>query len=282
MTNAEEERTLTYIDGKWIEGNPPVIGPRTHASWLASVVFDGARAIRGKAPDLDLHCRRCIESALYMGLEPALTADEITRLAWEGIRQFPEESDLYVRPMFYGDEGFLIPETTRFLLCIHEAPLPEPTGFSATLSPFRRPSPESAPTLAKASCLYPNLARAIRDANAKGFDMAVMLDPAGDVAEFASSNLFFTQGGVIHTPAPNDCFLNGITRQRVIQLLRDDGHEIVERRVAYEDVLKADEIFATSNYSKVVPCTKIEDRKLEIGPVFKRARELYFEFARRD
>ncbi len=137
-----------------------------------------------------------------------------------------------------------------------------------------------APTEAKASCLYPNVARAAREAAARGFDSAVVLDPNGNVAEFAYMNLFFARDGVVHTPSANGTFLNGITRQRIAGLLRAAGVEVIERAVDFSEVLAADEIFATGNYGKVMPCTRIEDRPLDTGALYRQARELYFAFAR--
>ena len=274
-------RVATNVDGIWYEGNPPIVGSRSNALWLASVVFDGARSLGGHAPDLDRHCRRTIESAHAMGMSSPLTAREIESLAREGIQRFAANTDLYICPMIYADEGFVIadPQTTRFVLTVFESPLPEPTGFSACRSSFRRPARDMAPTDAKASCLYPNVARSVREANERGFDTGVVLDPAGNVAEFSYANLFFGHAGVVHTPAINGTFLNGITRQRVIALLRDDGIPVVERAIDLADVLAADELFCTSNYYKVAPCTRIEERPLPPGPLYTRARELYMAFA---
>ena len=135
-----------------------------------------------------------------------------------------------------------------------------------------------APTEAKASCLYPNVARGVNEANEKGFDTGVMIDPVGNVAEFSYANLFVTQDEAVHTPAINGTFLNGITRQRIIELLRKDGIEVNERSIALEELTTADELFATGNYAKVMPCTRYEERNLQPGPMYKRARELYFRF----
>ena len=106
-----------------------------------------------------------------------------------------------------------------------------------------------------------------------------MLDPLGHVAEFASANLWIAKDGAAHTPVHNGCFLNGITRQRVAGLLRKAGIAVHERTLKYSDLLEADEIFSTGNYGKVMPYTRIDDRDLQPGPVFRRARELYWEFA---
>ena len=252
---------LTYVRGAWLEGNPGLIGPMSHAMWLASLVFDGARAFEGVAPDLGLHCARSVRSAQAMGLKPMLTAGEIEELCWDGIRRFPKETALYIRPMFWAEDGFVAPDpdSTQFALTINESPMPPASGFTA--------------------CLYPNAGLALKEAKERGFDNAIMRDPVGNVAEFATANLFIAKDGVVHTPVPNGTFLNGITRQRVIGLLRDAGVTVHERTLTVAEVMAADEVFSTGNYSKVVPVTRVEDRDLQPGPLAARARALYWEFA---
>ena len=276
-------KALHYIDGKWHDGNPMIMGPMTHAAWMASVVFDGARAFEGVTPDLDLHCARLIDSAHKMGLTPTLTAGEVFEIAQEGVAKFANGAELYIRPMYYAETGFVSPDadSTRFVCTVYEAPLPKPTGFSACLSSFRRPLLSMAPTDAKASCLYPNCARALREAAAKGFENAILLDGLGNVAELATANLWMAKDGAAHTPVSNGTFLNGITRQRIIQLLRDAGIEVYERVISFEEILAADEIFSTGNYGKVMPVTRIEDRDLQPGPIAAKARELYWDWAHR-
>src|ERR1700729_68860 len=212
--------TWTYFEGAWHQGNVPIMGPRTHAAWLASTAFDGARA------------------------------------------------------------GVLFDaETANWCLCIYVAPMPQPTGTAITLSPFRRPTAESAPVHAKAACLYPNNSRALIEAQARGFGNCLLLDALGNVAEFGNSNVFMAKDGVVYTPAPNGTFLNGITRQRVINLLRGDGVTIVETTLSYADFLDADEIFSSGNFAKVAPVIRIDDRSLQPGPFYRRARKLYWDFA---
>ncbi len=273
----------TFLDGDWRDGNPPLMGAMTQSAWLASTTFDGARAFRRLAPDLDLHCERANRSAEAMGLKPIMPTGRMIELCWEGIERFPPDAVLYIRPMYWAEEGFVIPEadSTRFALCIHRSPFPETPAFSVCFSSYRRPCPDAAPTDAKASCLYPNVARALREANEKGFDNAVMMDHIGNVAEFATSNLFLVKDGVAVTPVPNGTFLNGITRQRVIKLLREAGVEVEERTVTRRDVLEADELFSTGNYAKVWPVNRIEDRDLQPGPIAQTAKERYFEYAER-
>jgi branched-chain amino acid aminotransferase len=152
-------------------------------------------------------------------------------------------------------------------------------GFSITLSHYRRPSQETMPLDAKAGCLYPNNARALMEAQARGFANCVVCDMLGNVAELATANIFLGRGGAVFTPEPNGTFLNGITRQRVISLLRGAGVEVVETTLRYRDFETADEIFSTGNYSKVMPVVRIDDRSLQPGPLYRKARELYWEFA---
>jgi branched-chain amino acid aminotransferase len=275
-------RTITYLDGAWSEGNTPLMGATTQSAWLGHSVFDGARAFAGSAPDLDRHCQRAIRSAQVMEMMPPVTAAEIERLAREGIAKFDKGAELYIRPMFWLEDGMMViqQDATRFALVIQEIPLPGDKGFSATLSTYRRPTPEQAPTAAKASCLYPQATLAMRAAGKKGFDNAVMCDMAGNVAEFTGSNIFIAKNGVVSTPVPNGCFLNGITRQRVVALLRDAGVEVQERAVTPADVADADEIFSTGNYAKVQPVIRYEDRNLQAGPMYRKARELYFGWAK--
>jgi branched-chain amino acid aminotransferase len=277
-------KTWTYFQGGWHEGNVPIMGPRTHAAWLCSVVFDGARAFEGVTPDLDLHCARVNDSAKKLFLKPVVAAEEWVRLAREGVAKFDKDAALYIRPMYWGDkEGPWVqapdPESTNWCLSIYEAPMRPPKGFSVTLSPYRRPTIETMPVDAKAGCLYPNNSRALFEAHARGFDNAIVCDMVGNVAELATSNVFLAKDGVVFTPIANGTFLSGITRQRVIGLLRGAGVTVVEKTLTYPDFEAADEIFATGNYSKVVPVTRIGGRALPFGPIYARARELYWAFA---
>jgi branched-chain amino acid aminotransferase len=277
-------KTWTFFEDQWREGNAPIMGSRTHAAWLCSIVFDGARAFEGVTPDLDLHCARVNDSAKKLFLKPSVSVETWMKLAHEGIARFDQNTALYIRPMYWAEkEGPWVqahqPESTQWCLVIYEAPMREPKGFSITLSPFRRPTPETMPVDAKAGCLYPNNARALFEAQARGVDNAVVCDMLGNVAELATSNVFMAKGEVVYTPIANGTFLAGITRQRVIGLLRENGVTVVETTLKYQDLQSADEIFSTGNYSKVVPVTRIDDRKLEFGPLYKKARELYWGFA---
>lgn len=270
----------TWFKGHWSDGNTPLIGAMDHGVWLASTVFDGARSIHRMAPDLRAHCQRTFDSAERVGLGVPLPVDDMVALCIEGIHRFAPDADLYIRPLVFGTEGLLVPTASEFALTLFDAPLPPFAGFSAMLSSRRRPSPLAATTDAKASALYPNVARALREAKAAGFDNAVVLDPDGRVAEFATANLFFVAAdGAVVTPAANGTFLAGITRARVMALLADVGIDVQERSVGPAELDDALEIFSTGNYGKVMPCTRYGGRELPVGPVATRARELYMGYA---
>ena len=271
-----------FVDGRWVSGDPLLMTAWSHATWLGAAVFDGARAFEGVTPDLDLHCQRAVRSAAALGLRSPLSAGEIREVIGDGIARFPKGTALYLRPFLWSTDGWMAPDpdSTKIAISVVDYPMPDPgKSASCTLSKWRRPSPETAPTDAKAVCLYAQAGRASAEARVKGFDEAVMLDPLGHVAEFASANLWIAKDGAAHTPVPNGCFLNGITRQRVMVLLRKAGIPVYERSLDYRDVLEADEIFSTGNYGKVMPFTRIEDRDLQPGPLCRKARELYWAFA---
>lgn len=286
MTLAVEAKsdTWTYVDGDWHAGNVAIAGPMTHAFWMGSSVFDGARAFDGVTPDVALHFARVNESASALGLKPGVSVDEMMGLLADGLKKFDTTEAIYIRPMYWADSSGYMgvtsdPDSTRFLLCLYVSPMIAASGFSISVSPFRRPTYETMPTNAKAGCLYPNNARAILEARGRGFDNCLVRDMLGNVAETGTSNIFMVKDGVVLTPAPNGAFLSGITRQRAISLLREAGHEVRETCLQVADFLGADEIFSTGNHSKVVPITRIEDRELQAGPIGRKVRELYMEWA---
>jgi branched-chain amino acid aminotransferase len=247
-------------------------------------VFDGARVFEGVAPDLDQHCARVNASAKAMCLNPTVPVEEWTGLVREGMAKFSSDAPLYVRPMYWAERAGPQalppdPDSTRFALSLYETPMRKPDGFSVTLSPYRRPTPDTAPVDAKAGCLYPNNARAMLEARSRGFDNCLVRDANGNIAEFANSNVFLGKDGTVFTPIPNGTFLAGITRKRTIALLRDAGVPVIETVLTYKDFEMADEIFSTGNASKVLPVTRIGERSLQPGPLYRKSRELYWAFA---
>jgi len=275
---------LTWYEGTWHEGAAPIITAADHAAWLGSTVFDGARQFDGARPDLDLHSARIIRSAEAMGMIPPVDAETVQGLMEEGCARFGADRALYLRPMMWSRDSApgiidVVPENTGFSICIEALDMPSVGGFSLTVSPFCRPRPDMSVTEAKAGALYANNARIMADARKRGFSNALSLDVEGFVAETASTNVFMVRDGVVFTPVPNGMFLNGITRQRVIGLLRADGVEVVETSLTLEDFDTADEIFVTGNIAKVMPVARYKDRAMGAPRMGLRARDLYWDYA---
>ncbi len=274
----------TWFMGKWHDGNTPILGAADHATWLGSMVFDGARAFEGVTPDLDLHCQRIIHSATAMGYTAPVDAAVIEGLIHEGIALFAPNATLYLRPMMWAceNDATLVapdPDSGAFSICIEELAMPQPGEFTLTVSPYCRPRPDMAVTEAKAACLYPNNARIATEANSRGFNNALSLDVEGNVAETASTNVFLVRDGAIFTPKPNGTFLNGITRQRIMALLATDGLPVTETSLTVADFHTAEEIFLSGNAAKIMPVTKFEDRTLPATKIGLRARALYWDYA---
>jgi branched-chain amino acid aminotransferase len=279
-----QKTTWTYYKGAWHEGDVRILGAASHATWLGSLVFDGARLFEGVTPDLDRHCQRVNDSARALGLLPTLTGPEIEAITREGLKKFAPGTDAYIRPMYWAEDSDVgtvppLAESTDFALCLEEMPMVEPKGFTITTTRFRRPTLEVMPVNAKAACLYANNARMMREAKAKGFHNTLVTDANGNVAELATANVFMARGGDLFTPVPNGTFLDGITRQRVIGLMRQAGVAVHEVTLTIEDFRQADEIFSTGNISKVVPVIGFDDKVLDFGPLAKKARALYWQWA---
>lgn len=277
---------LTFHDGLWQQGSVPVMRSADHGTWLGTLVFDGARQFDGVSPDLEPHCERVNQSALSLGMQPTQSTDAIVDRVHEGLKQFDKAAAVYIRPMYwstgYGD-GFISadPESTDFCLCLQEIPMP-PVGNSARLTTtrFTRPTLDVATVNAKAACLYPNNARMMREAVSKGFTNALVCDSLGNVAESATSNVFMVRDGEVFTPVPNGTFLDGITRQRVIALLRDAGTVVHETCLRPSEFHEADEVFLTGNLAKVTSVTAFDDTQYAVGPVATMARDAYMDWAR--
>lgn len=275
----------TYFNGTWQEGDVPVMRAADHGSWLGSTVFDGARYFEGMAPDLDAHCARVNRSAEALMLTPTVSTQEMVDIVWEGLKAFKDTSAVYIRPMYWGiggDRTAIVPsqEETGFAICLEEIPMaPEGTSVTLTRTRFRRPVLEDAVVNAKAGCLYPNNARMLVEANRKGFNNALVADAMGNVAETATANAFMVKDGEVLTPVANGTFLAGITRARHMANLRAEGVKVHETVLTFEDFHDADEVFLSGNMMKVTPVTAFDDTSYQIGPVTRRLREMYWDWA---
>lgn len=275
----------TYFEGKWHVGDVPIIRAADHGAWLGSTVFDGARYFEGVAPDLAAHCARVNRSAEALMVTPTLSAGEMAEIAWEGLSRYPKDAAVYIRPMYWaldGDSLAIVPDAgaTGFALCLEEIPMaPAANTARLTTTRFRRPVLEDAVVNAKAGCLYPNNARMLVEARSKGYHNALVADALGNVAETATANIFMVKDGEVFTPIANGTFLAGITRSRHIANLRADGHRVHEAVLSFDHFRGADEVFMSGNMSKVTPVTEFDGTQYQVGPITRRTRELYWDWA---
>jgi len=277
---------FTYHDNRWQSGSIPLLRSADHGTWLGTLVFDGARWFNGYAPDLAPHCERVNASAIALGMEPSHDVATMIDIVREGLKQFSSDDAVYIRPMYWSrdyGEGFISadPSSTDFALCLQGIPMPaSDSQATLTTTQFHRPTLDVATVNAKAACLYPNNARMIREAIAKGFSNALVTDALGNVAESATSNVFMVRDNEVFTPVPNGTFLAGITRSRIIDLLRQDGVTVHEAVLRLEDFHTADEVFLTGNLAKVTPVTQFDTTKFAPSELMSnRARSLYWDWA---
>lgn len=275
----------TYFDGQWRDGNVPIMRAADHGAWLGSGVFDGARLFDGLTPDLDAHCARTNRSAEALMLTPTVSTEDMVEIAREGLKAYGKDTAVYIRPMYWGIDGdptAIVPQedSTGFALCLEEIPMAAPeASVTLTTTRFRRPVLEDAVVNAKAGCLYPNNARMLKEARSKGFNNALVADAMGNVAETATANIFMVRDGEVFTPIANGTFLAGITRARHIKNLQADGVKVHEAVLSFQDFHDADEIFMSGNMNKVTPVTALDDTQFQIGPIARKARALYWDWA---
>ncbi len=275
----------TYFQGRWHDGDAFVMRAADHGAWLGSSVFDGARYFDGVAPDLLAHCERVNRSAEALMLTPTCTTEEMAGIIRDGLNALPRDAAAYIRPMYWGvdgDDAAIVPDpaSTAFSVCLEEKPLaPEDASTRLTTTRFRRPILESAVVNAKAGCLYPNNARMIAEARSKGYPNALVADAMGNVAETATANVFIVKDGEVLTPVANGTFLAGITRARHMANLAADGSPVREAVLTFDDVRGADEIFMSGNMNKVTPVVEFDGTEFQPGPVTRRVREMYWDWA---
>lgn len=279
----------TYYNGTWHDGDVPIMSAADHGAWLGTTVFDGARMVNGQIPDLAPHLARVNRSAEALMITPTHSPEEMMQIAREGLAMYPKDAAVYIRPMYWAIDGddlgiVPMPERTGFALCLEAIPMAPPDASSTlTRTKFRRPVLEDAVVNAKAGCLYPNNARMLAEARAKGFGNALVADAMGNVAETATANAFMVKDGAVFTPIPNGTFLAGITRARHMAHLRAEGIELHETVLSFDDFHSADEVFITGNMMKITPIARFDDTEYRVGgngnPVTQKLREMYWDWA---
>ncbi len=263
-----------WLDGTMVPWREAKLHVLSHALHYASCVFEGERVYDGRIFKLTEHTRRLLDSADLLGFQIPYDLAAIEQackqvVAANGI------GDGYVRPVAWRGAEMMGVSAQRCRIHLAIAAWTWPAyftpearlkGIRMTRGLYQRPSPATAPTQSKAAGLYMICTLSKHDAEAKGYDDALMLDYRGWLAEGTGANLFLVMGGRIHTPTP-DCFLDGITRQTVIGLARARGIEIVERHIQPEELARADEVFLTGTAVEVTPVREIDEYRFEVGPI---------------
>lgn len=255
----------------WRDANVHVL---THGLHYASSVFEGLRSYGGKIFKLTEHSDRLHYSADVMGFKIPYTTAEIDQACLD-VCKANDIVDGYLRPVAWrGSEMMGVSaQNNRINLAIAAWPWPSyfspearAKGIAVQTSPWRRPAPECAPVFAKAAGLYMICTLSKHEAERNGYNDALMLDYRGQVAELTGANLFMTFAGdkALHTPKP-DCFLNGITRQTVIDLAKARGIEVIERAIMPDELKNVEQIFATGSAAEVTPIGKIDDMTYTVG-----------------
>jgi branched-chain amino acid aminotransferase len=275
----------TWFDGRWHDGDIAVMKAADHGIWQGSSVFDGARFFDGYVPDLALHCARVNASAQALMITPTMDASQMEQIIRDGLAHYGPGQAVYIRPMYWalhGSDLGIAPMAgaTGFAISLEQVAMP-PADFATTVTRtrFRRPVLEDSVCNAKAGCLYPNNARMLVEAQAKGFGNALVADALGNLAESATANVFLVKDGAVFTPIPNGTFLAGITRARHIANLRADGVEVIETVLTFDDAHAADEIFLSGNFAKVTAVKQFDDTHFGHRPMTDRARALYWDWA---
>ena len=254
----------------WKSATGHVINQGLH---YASSVFEGERAYNGKIFKSKEHTARLFKSAKIMGIKIPFSYEEINN-AKNDLLQKMNLKNCYVRPIVWRGSNQMGLSTSNADIHVAIAVWDDwhsyfkiekrLEGLKLITSPWKRPSPETAPSNAKASGPYIICTMSKEFAEKKGYDDALMLDYRNYVAEGTGANIFFIKGNDIHTPIA-DCFLNGITRQTVIEIVKNKGFNIEEKYIKPEDLGNYDEAFLTGTAAEVTPISSIDSVKFAIG-----------------
>ncbi|HEY0274817.1 MAG TPA: branched-chain amino acid aminotransferase [Paenirhodobacter sp.] len=275
----------TFFDGKWHNGDIPVMRAADHGIWQGSSVFDGARYFEGVTPDLDAHLARVNRSAEALMIDPTVSTEDMLVMVREGLKAYNSTQAVYIRPMYWALDGSDLGvsparNSTGFAICLEEVAMPDQNkGTTITTTSFRRPVLADNVCNAKAGCLYPNNARMLVEAQRKGFGNALVQDAMGNVAETATANVWMVKDGEYFTPIANGTFLSGLTRKRHMKNLREAGYTVTEAVLTLDDFRNADEVFLTGNFSKVMAAKGFEDVTYTERKFTRKAREIYMDWA---
>ncbi|GAA6165705.1 branched-chain amino acid aminotransferase [Pelagimonas sp. KU-00592-HH] len=276
-----------WMDGKLVEWRDANVHILTHAMHYASSVFEGERAYNGKIFKSREHSERLLKSGQLIDMDIPWTVDQIEAAKEETLKA-NGLTDAYVRAVAWRGAGedmgvASAKNPVRLAIAVWEWGAyygdAKMKGAKLDIAQWKRPSPETIPTAAKAAGLYMICTISKHAAEAKGCSDALFMDYRGYVAEATGANVFFVKDGEVHTPIP-DAILNGITRQTIIQMLKDKGVTVHERRIMPEEMADFEQCFLTGTAAEVTPVGQIGDYTFEVGDLTRDIAESYERLVR--
>ena len=288
MAGGYDDRAgLIWLDGRLVEWRDANVHLLTHAMHYASSVFEGERAYNGKIFKSREHSERLLFSGRELDIPIPYTVDEIEEAKYTVLKA-NNLTDAYVRALCWrgsGEDMGVASAKNRVRMAIATWEWGAYYGDAKTkgakldISRWKRPSPETIPCFAKAAGLYMICTMAKHEAEAKGCSDAMMYDYRGYVAEATGANIFFVKDEVVHTPKP-DCFLNGLTRQTVIDMLKDKKIEVQERHIMPEELHEFEQCWLTGTAAEVTPVGQIGDFNFKVGDMARTIAEDYEKLVR--
>ena len=278
-----------WFDGALVPWKDATVHVLTHALHYASAVFEGERIYEGRIFKLHEHTERLFYSARQLDMEMPYSAAEINDacnavVADHGIK------DGYVRLIAWRGSELMGVSAQATKIHVAVAVWEWPAYFSSDArmegirmqwSKWKRPDPDTIPADTKATGLYMICTLSKHEAEAKGYNDALMLDYRGYIAEATGANIFLVINGKLHTPKP-DCFLNGITRRTVIALANKSGYEVIERHIKPDELADASEVFLTGSAVEVTPVKEIGQYSFTPAKITRTLLEAYDEEVRRE
>jgi branched-chain amino acid aminotransferase len=272
-----------WMDGNLVEWRSAKVHLLTHALHYGSAVFEGERAYGGRIFKSEAHSQRLLDSGNAMDIPIPYTIDEIEKAKADTMRANNMENDAYIRVLCWRGSGLdmgvasarnpvrMAVATWEWGAYYGDAKF---NGAKLDISKWKRPSPETIPCHAKASGLYMICTMSKHAAEAKGCSDSLMMDYRGYVAEATGANVFFVRDGAVHTPTP-DCFLNGITRQTVVGIMKDKGIEVIERHIMPDELESFEQCWLTGTAAEVTPVGEIGPYNFEVGALTKDIAQTY-------
>jgi branched-chain amino acid aminotransferase len=287
---------VVYFNGQFVPLADANISIKNHSFLYGTSLFEGIRGYWNEASSsisifrMQAHYERILANSRIFFMEPEASLETLMNLTTELVQKNAPRQDFYIRFTLFKNGTSIGPylEKVKTDFCIWTHPLGNyveiADGLHVTLSSWRRVGDNAIPPCAKAGGAYMNTAIMITDAKKKGFDEVISLTEAGHVSEGSAMNVFLVRQGKLVTPAATENILEGITRDSIITLAKEElGLEVEERIVGRTELYRAEEIFFTGTAAQVAPVTRIDHRPVgdgSVGKITRAVQALYFDVAK--